>query len=138
MVESPTYYHSLSPVLRSLKEFDMENFPLQKEIIYAKSSLELPNYLKEVQTVNTCPIYETNPSIRFRNWQSGSDISKGEMNFPRFLETLNVQSSTCLESSQCIALKQALMKRLAIIQGTHTSPAFFYSIFSFNQMIFDK
>ena len=47
MVESPTYYHSLSPILRSLREFDMDNFPLQKEIVYAKPSQELPAYLKE-------------------------------------------------------------------------------------------
>ena len=46
MVESPTYYHSLSPVLRSLKEFDMESFPLQEEVVYARPT-ELPGYLKE-------------------------------------------------------------------------------------------
>ena len=57
MVESPTYYHSLSPVLRSLKEFDMENFPLQAEIIYAKPSMKLPDYLKEAtfRTAIVCP-----------------------------------------------------------------------------------
>ena len=55
MVESPTYYHSLSPVLRSLKEFDMENFPLQEEVVYAKPT-ELPDYLKEAtfQTAIVC------------------------------------------------------------------------------------
>ena len=47
MVESPTYYHSLSPVLRSLKEFDMENFPLQAEVIYAQPAVEFPGYLKD-------------------------------------------------------------------------------------------
>jgi hypothetical protein len=47
MVESPTYYHSLSPVLRRLKEFDMENFPLQAEVIYAKPAQEFPGYLKD-------------------------------------------------------------------------------------------
>ena len=56
MVESPTYYHSLSPVLRSLKEFDMENVPLQKEIIYAETALELPKYLAEA-TFDTSAIF---------------------------------------------------------------------------------
>ena len=56
MVESPTYYHSLSPVLRSLKEFDMESFPLQEEVVYARPT-ELPGYLKEAtfQTSIVCP-----------------------------------------------------------------------------------
>ena len=51
MVESPTYYHSMSPILRSLKQFDMENFPLQAEVLYAKSPedvvQEIPSYLKD-------------------------------------------------------------------------------------------
>ena len=49
MVESPTYYHSLSPVLRSLKEFDMENFPLQAEVIYSKPAQEIAGYLKDAR-----------------------------------------------------------------------------------------
>ena len=57
MVESPTYYHSLSPVLQSLKEFDMENFPLKEEIIYARPALGLPGYLKKAtfETSIVCP-----------------------------------------------------------------------------------
>ncbi len=47
MVESPTYFHSLSPILQSLKQFDMESFPLQEEVIYAKPVQELPGYLKK-------------------------------------------------------------------------------------------
>ena len=115
MVESPTYYHSLSPVLRSLKEFDMENFPLQREIIYARETSDLPDYLKQAETVNTKPIYKANVRSGLREFSE--DISKGEMNFRRFLEVLNIDSSTSLEESQCKALKQALMNRLAIIQG---------------------
>ena len=118
MVESPTYYHSLSPILRSLKEFDMENFPLQKEVIYAKPVPELPDYLKQAQTVNTRPIYKSDPRSKYRDLESAGDISKGEMDFQRFLQVFNVHSSTSLEASQCVALKQALMNRLSIIQGT--------------------
>ena len=57
MVESPTYYHSLSPVLQSLKEFDMENFPLKEEIIYARPAIGLPGYLKKAtfETSIVCP-----------------------------------------------------------------------------------
>lgn len=114
MVESPTYYHALSPVLRSLKEFDMENFPLQAEVIYATRKPQLPNYLNHARTVNTSPIYKADPRLRFG---SVNDISNGEMEFVRFLEIFNRHSSTSLEASQCEALQQALMNRLAIIQG---------------------
>ena len=57
MIESRTHYLSLSPILRNLKKFDMENFPLQAEIVYAKSTQEMPNYLKDVmfQTRRVCP-----------------------------------------------------------------------------------
>ena len=119
-MESPTYYHSLSPVLRSLKDFDMENFPLQAEVIYARSTRKLPDYLEQAQTVNTRPIYKSNPKDRLRNWESGNDISKGEMGFQRFLEVFNRHSTTSLEASQCEALKHALTNRLAIIQGRNT------------------
>lgn len=60
MAESPTYYHSMSPILRSLKQFDMENFPLQAEVLYAKSPetvQEMPSYLKDAtfHTAIVCP-----------------------------------------------------------------------------------
>lgn len=117
MVESPTYYHSLSPVLRSLKEFDMENFPLKDEVVHSRSTSDLPEYLKQANTVNTRSIYQLK-STRFMDWEFRDDIANGEMNFQRFLDVFDVHSNTSLEKSQCVALKQALMNRLAIIQGT--------------------
>lgn len=67
MVESPTYYHSLSPVLRSLKEFDMENFPLQEEVVYAKPT-ELPDYLKEAtfQTAIVCSSKKKSTAVQVK------------------------------------------------------------------------
>ena len=122
MVESPTYYHSLSPVLRSLKEFDMENFPLQAEVVYANKTSQLPNYLQQADTVDTSPIYKEDTSRRgfFASWMSPNDISNGIMDFARFLEVFNAHSSTSLEASQSEALKEALTNRLAIIQGKKT------------------
>ncbi|XP_028413718.1 NFX1-type zinc finger-containing protein 1-like [Dendronephthya gigantea] len=119
MVESPTYYHSLSPILRSLKEFDMESFPLQAEVVYADKTSQQPNYLRHANTVDTSPIYKESPSKRgfFASWMSPNDISNGTMDFARFLEVFNAHSSTSLEASQTEALKQALTNRLAIIQG---------------------
>jgi hypothetical protein len=129
MVESPTYYHSLSPVLRSLKEFDIENFPLQREVIYARHVSQLPSYLQQAETVDTSPIYKEGPSTSWyrHSWMSPNDISNGTMEFQRFLEVFNVHSSTSLETSQCVALKEALVNRLAIIQGRNTL-LFYYTI----------
>lgn len=45
MVESPTYYFSLSPILKSLKDYDMENFPLKEEIVQSEADNKLPEYL---------------------------------------------------------------------------------------------
>ncbi|XP_028410574.1 NFX1-type zinc finger-containing protein 1-like [Dendronephthya gigantea] len=117
MVESPTYYHSLSPILRSLKEFDMENFPLQAEVVFADKTSQQPNYLQQANTVDTSPIYKESPSTDGMEASSLNEISKGTMEFARFLEVFNAQSSTSLEASQSEALKQALTNRLAIIQG---------------------
>ena len=116
MVESPTYYHSLSPVLRSLKEFDMENFPLLAEVIYATATAQLPDYLQQAETLDTSPIYKEKPC--FFPMFSPNDICNGRMEFERFLEIFSLRTSTSLEASQCEALKHVLMNRLAIIQGT--------------------
>ena len=125
MVESPTYYHSLSPVLRSLKEFDMENFPLQAEVVYARSTEQLPDYLQRAETLDTSSIYEessSKPRFLFSLFSlfSPNDICNGRMEFKKFLEIFNSDSSTSLEASQCAALKHALKNRLAIIQGTNS------------------
>jgi hypothetical protein len=74
MVESPKYYHSLSPILRSLKEFDMENFPLQKEIIYAEPALEQPRYLKEA-TFDASIIFSTSIAEETQKGKPGEEIS---------------------------------------------------------------
>ena len=122
MVESPTYYHSLSPVLRSLKEFDVENFPLQAEIVYANKTSQPPNYLQQADTVNTGPIYkeDTSKEIFEDSCMSTDDVCDGTVEFARFLEVFNPHSSTCLEASQSEALIHALTNRLAIIQGKKT------------------
>ena len=138
MVESPTYYHSLSPVLRSLKEFDMENFPLQQEVIYARNSSQLPDYLQKAATVDTSTIYQekTSQNSSWFSLISPNDISNGTMGFSRFLEIFNVNSSTLLEPSQCQALKQALMNRLAIIQGAYSRLEIILSVFGFHVCLF--
>ena len=84
MVESPTYYHSLSPILRSLKEFEMENFPLENQIIYANHELDLPEYLKEatIETSIVCSYKEAktcdDPPEKQLNVDNMMDTSEGE------------------------------------------------------------
>ena len=103
MVESPTYYHAFNPVLRSLKAFNMENFPLQDEVVYAlpSPSQEMPRYLSEDRSLDIFPT---------------TSIAK-RMEVRQFLETLKCDSNTALEESQCEALVHALKNKLAIIQG---------------------
>ena len=113
MVESPTYYHALDPVLQSLKRFNMENFPLQDEIIHVLPSAtqELPEYLSEAQSLDASIVSRL-------HHPPGYYYSKNEMNVKDFLETLKSNSmKTPLEASQCEALTHALENKLAIIQG---------------------
>jgi hypothetical protein len=101
----------------------MENFPLKSEVIHGTTPQQ-PDYIQNAKTVDTSPIYQNDPSRkRFRHsFISPNDIFDGEMDFGRFLEVFNVHSRTSLEASQCEALKQALVNRLAIIQGENTFP----------------
>ena len=115
MVESPTYYHALDPVLQSLKRFNMENFPLQDDIIHALPSptQELPEYLSEAQSLDASIVSRLH-HLRY----PGNYYSKNQMNVKDFLETLKSNSmKTPLEASQCEALTHALENKLAIIQG---------------------
>ena len=112
MVESPTYYHAISPVLRSLKEFDIENFPLQQEIVCGKAlESPCPRYIQEADTLNPTSVL----SLEVDNHSQSK--SKTRMKVSEFLEIFNEDCKTPLEKSQCIALVHALQNRLAIIQG---------------------
>ncbi|XP_046847641.1 NFX1-type zinc finger-containing protein 1-like [Xenia sp. Carnegie-2017] len=135
MVESPTYYHSLSPILKSLKEFDMENFPLQKEIVYTKASAKLPEYLREA-TFNTSIVFHENPTDDDSEEIYSSDSSESiddddrdeqqasseenlghRMQVKNFLKVFKNNRKTSLEKSQRRALVHALKNRIGIIQG---------------------
>ena len=106
MVESPTYYHSLSPVLRSLKEFDMEDFPLQEEVIYARAAREIPDYLRGAtfQTAIVCSSKNTRKTGR------GSQEKKPED---------EKHSSNCQEISDEVALKEAMDTQSVDWSGGH-------------------
>ena len=118
MVESPTYYHALNPVLQSLKRFNMEIFPLKDKIIYALPSpvQELPKYLREAKSLDAS-IVSTLKSYPPDYFYSGERV-----NVKEFLEILKSNSmKTPLEASQCEALIHALENKLAIIQGMQVS-----------------
>ena len=134
-MESPTYYHSLSLVLKSLKEFDMENFPLQKEIVYTKASAKLPEYLREA-TFNTSIVFHENPPDDDSEEIYSSDSSESiddddrdeqqasseenlghRMQVKNFLKVFKNSRKTSLEKSQRRALVHALKNRIGIIQG---------------------
>ena len=106
MVESPTYFHALRPVLGSLKLFDIESFLLKQEIISpTPHQPELPYYLEDEPTLDTSAVATGTSNF-------GSKIDAME-----FLRTFDHNSRTTLEASQCEALIHALKSRLAIIQG---------------------
>ena len=130
MVESPTYYHALSPVLKSLQRFDMENFPLQDEVIHTLPSETPPKYLSENRTLDASIISTLDTSRPhsggwhsnrwyFDRWHPDRRYSEGQMEVKTFLERFKSNSiKTPLEASQCAALAHALENKLAIIQGT--------------------
>ena len=99
MVESPTYYHSLSPVLRSLKEFDMESFPLQEEVVYARPT-ELPGYLKEAtfHTSIVCLIKKANTTKEVQE-DKPEDVEEKDSSEPSEAseEYLSIASEECEE-----------------------------------------
>lgn len=112
MVESPTYYHAISPVLRSLKEFDMENFPFQQEIVKVKPlESPCPRYIQEAETLDPTPV------LTLEEDNHSPSKSTKRMRVSEFLEIFNEDCKTPLEKSQCTALVHALQNRLAIIQG---------------------
>ncbi|EDO34755.1 predicted protein, partial [Nematostella vectensis] len=102
MVESPTYFHALRPVLNSLQKFEMEDFPLKNEIVHAVSSSELPLYLNSAQTINTKAVEPKTADAQ--------DVYVKE--FLAYADRYKL-----LESSQSEALLHALNNRLAIVQG---------------------
>ena len=113
MVESPTYYHSLSPVLRSLKEFDMENFPLQAEVIYSKPAQEIPGYLKDARfqtaivssSKKAKRTTDESQNNRREEGDSSNNVEASEERDTEEFETINTQS---LGSSCAIDLDREL------------------------------
>ena len=108
MVESPTYYHSLSPILRSLKEFDMENFPLQKEIIYVSPIRELPEYLKNA-TFDTSIVCLPKTTSNLKEAPGDApgnapDARKDGGNTPEEGEILEMKETECITSGDAMCI----------------------------------
>ena len=102
MVESPLYFHSIRPVLRSLQKFQMDSFPLQKEVVHCQESLGEPEYLLMDSTFNASSIF---PS------------SVGNCSMMTIDDLVENIGSSSLDRSQQESLIHALESRLSIIQG---------------------
>ena len=99
MVESPQYFHSIRPVLKSLQSFDMHSFPLQREIVEAVPNDIYPEYIEDDTSVDASCLF---------------DKRRPEMD----LNELEIQiDQSILDSSQKKALISGLSERLSIIQG---------------------
>ena len=128
MVESPTYYHSLSPVLGSLKEFDMENFPLQAEVIYAKPAQELPGYLKDAtfktsivcSSKNTSSLAEESQGDKPEGKNSSNTLETSEEEVFEESVTVSKQSNESFNADQTESTWDMLVK---MIRRTTSSKA---------------
>ena len=99
MVESPQYFHSIRPVLKSLQSFDMHSFPLQSEIVEAVPNDFYPEYIEEETSVDA--------SCLFNQRRPEMDLKELEIQIDQSI----------LDSSQKRALLSGLSQRLSIIQG---------------------
>ena len=104
MVESPTYYRAYQPVLKSLQNLDPEKLPFQEELVHVEKAYQIPRYTDQYEgeaTVNGRLIYS----------------NVGQVDALAFALTEDSIGKTTLDISQEGAIKQALMRRVAIIQG---------------------
>jgi hypothetical protein len=119
MVESPTYYHALNPVLKSLKRFNMKGFLLQGEVVHTIPSTTLPEYLLSENRSLDASVISTPYLSYLSRWHYLSEHTENRMGVEKFLELFKSNSiKTPLEESQCASLAHALENKLAIIQGT--------------------
>ena len=104
MVESPTYYRAYQPVMKSLQNLDPEKLPFQEELVHVEEADQIPRYIDQYEgeaTVNGRLIYS----------------NVGQVDALAFVLTEGSIGKTTLDISQEGAIKQALMRRVAIIQG---------------------
>ena len=108
-MESPTYYHSLSPVLQSLKQFDMESFPLQEEIVYARHASELPSYLKKAtfETAIVCSPENTCTESPGNAPEEGEILGASEL-ASQLLEANGQQSLQETEVNDCVSSEDVI------------------------------
>lgn len=100
MVESPAYYKAYHPVLKALQQIESQQMPFVEELVEVKKS-SAPASVNLFSRILPSIIYEG---------MSDSHITVHEL--------LNSNVETCkLDSSQEIAVKQALQHRVAMIQG---------------------
>ena len=97
MVESPTYFNALHPVLTALQEIDIDNFSLNQAIVNVQVSAPYQNILKPLYNEHRV-LLPLDP-VRATEEQHLTVIKKG------------------LDDSQAEAFNHCLDQKLAIIQG---------------------
>ena len=89
MVESPTYFNSLKPVLEAFQNFSMESFTLKSELVYCENA-------------------------EFKILRRPAYLNKGAV---KAINKHMPKVTTGLEKSQIDAFVHALTNKVAIIQG---------------------
>lgn len=96
MIESKLFSNLYFPVLEGLKNYNENNFPMQKYFIKGEQTTTLPRYLKDVRALKFKRKFSL-PLEEGKDWPSAEDLK--------------------FDKSQLEAFKNALTQDLAIIQG---------------------
>ena len=103
MVESPTYFRAVQPVLRALKQHDLSALPFEDELVYARRGPP-PAYITSEAVVDAELLF---PSL-------GTQTTVSEL--LRSLKLAPAEEST-FDKSQREAIHAALTQRVVVIQG---------------------
>lgn len=114
MVESPTYFRAVEPVLRALKQHDMGLMPFEEELVYGRRGPP-PAYINFDESVVDAQFL-----FPMLGKTAVSDLLR-HLSFERLCEVAGdvqeVNLRTTFDKSQRVAIHAALTQRIAVIQG---------------------
>lgn len=133
MVETTAYFEAYRHVLEGLQKMQKEDLPFQKYIVECETQVKEPAYLKEDTAYNLAPLVKTSHKVKepahlktdtannlaFWRKTSPQEECPDSLKSVRILDPDQWLSMEALklDESQMEALKLALTKELAIIQG---------------------
>jgi hypothetical protein len=124
MVESPTYFNAIAPVLQALKQHDPMSLPFEKELVYAMRG-DRPAYISPDSLINALHVFSSEPTENSLDARLHSQPVEGEltkMKVSTFVKILQEKFApeglySSYPPSQRNAIAAALQQRVAVIQG---------------------